>query len=947
VSRRRARRLLFAIGLTLGISAPASAAELGLRFLAETTLPGDLEVDGTLVGGLSGLAYDPGCDLFYTISDDRGRFGSPRFYALSIDFDGATAAVEVLSSTALRGADGEVFDRGDLDLEALALHPGGLLFVCSEGVPHRGVPPLVGRFSLGGRMLEEMPLPLHYLPDVNAGRGVRNNLGFEGITITPGGDRIVLSTENALLQDGPAADLGLGSPARILLIDIPTGNTVAEYLYEVEPVPDEPRPATAFRTNGISEILALDNHRLLVVERSFSAGVGNRVRLFLVDLEGATNIQNVDSIRDAEGPKPVPVRKVQVADLADLGIAPDNIEGMVLGPALEDGRRLLVMVADNNFQPSVQANQVLLFSVSGVPPLSVEPRQAWIHEIQGAGHVSPMVGRCVAEVPGVVTALLGSRKGQAFWVQDPLGDGDPATSEGVLVTAFEGLPLVAVGDVVHLEGRVQERSWRSELPVTRLVASGLDIVEQEHDLPTPITLGQDGLRIPQPEIASPGLLVFDPALFAADAFESVEGMRVRVEKPAVVGPTSRHGEIVVLADDGRGAALRTFRGGIRLLDDNANPQRVVIDDRLVPNPPELEIGDTLTEPVDGILHYSFGSYKLLNTRPLAPVVPWELGRERTSLRGDAGHLTAAAFNVENLSARSPDEKYRRLASIVAGNLSSPDILAIQEVQDDSGPIDDGTMSADETLRRLVDAIEAAHGPRYEARSIDPTDNADGGQPGANIRTAFLFNPERVEFVNHPGCGAGLGVEVADGPYLTCSPGLLRPGDPAFAAGEDGRSGGRKPLVGEFRFAGRPLFLVNLHLASKGGDDPFFGRRQPPKTPSTDRRNAQVGVVAEFVGALLVRDPEAGVVVLGDLNDFDGSRPLATLGGAGLEDLVVRLPLDDRYTFVYLGNSQVLDHILVSPTLAGDAEVDIVHLNAEFPTTDRASDHDPVVVRLGF
>ena len=947
MTRRRARRLLFAIGLTLGISAPVSAVELDLRFLAETTLPGDLEVDGTLVGGLSGLAYDPGCDLFYTISDDRGRFGPPRFFTLSIDFDGATAAAEVLSSTALRGADGELYARGDLDSEALALHPGGSLFVCTEGVPHRGIPPLVGRFSIDGRMLEEMPLPSHYLPDVDGSRGVRDNLGFEGIAITPGGDRIILTTENALLQDGPAADLGVGSPARILLIDVTTGETVAEYLYEVGSVPDEPRPATAFRTNGISEILALDDDRVLVVERSFSAGIGNRVRLYLVDFNGATNIRNLDSIRDADGPEPAPVRKVLVTDLADFGITADNIEGMVLGPALEDGRRLLVMIADNNFQPSVQANQVLLFSVSGVPQPSVERLQARIHEIQGAGHVSPMVGRCVAEVPGVVTALLGSRTGQAFWVQDPLGDGDPTTSEGVMVTALEGLPQVAVGDVVHLEGRVQERSWRSELPVTRLVASGLDIVEREHDLPAPITLGDGGLGIPQPEIASPGLRVFDPAIFAVDAFESVEGMRVRVEKPAVVGPTSRHGEIVVLTDGGRDAALRTSRGGIRLLNDNANPQRVVIDDRFVSDPPVLEVGDTVTEPVEGILHYSFGSYKLLNTRPLAHVVSGGLSRERTSLNGDAGHLIVATLNVENLSARSLDEKYRRLASIVADNLGSPDILAVQEVQDDSGPIDDGTVSADETLRRLVDAIEAVDGPRYEARSVDPADNADGGQPGANIRTAFLFNPERVEFVDHQGCPAGSGVEIADGPFLTCSPGLWRPGDPAFAAGEDGRGGSRKPLAGEFRFAGRRLFLVNLHLASKGGDDPLFGRRQPPKTPSVDRRDDQAGVVTEFVKTLLARDPEAGVVVLGDLNDFDGSRPLATLEGAGLEDLVVRLPLDDRYTYVYLGNSQVLDHILVSSVLAGGAEVDIVHLNAEFPAANRASDHDPIVVRLSF
>ena len=590
---------------------------------------------------------------------------------------------------------------------------------------------------------------------------------------------------------------------------------------------------------------------------------------------------------------------------------------------------------------------MLLFALAGVAPPIIEIPPATVHEIQGASQFSPLVGRCVAGVSGVVTAILGSRKGQAFWVQDPIGDGNPNTSEGVLVTAFEGFPHVAVGDLVQLGGRVEERSWRTELPVTRLVASNLEIIQPHHDLPAPVTLGEGGLMIPQPAIAAPGLRIFDPARFAADALESLEGMRVRIENPVVVGPTSRHGEIVVLANGGGGAALRTARGGVRLLDDNANPQRVVIDDRLVSDPPDLSVSDVLIGPVDGILHYSYGSYKLLNTHPLASVVPARLDRERTSLQVDAAHLRVATFNLENLSARSPDEKYRRLAAAVAGNLGSPDILALQEVQDDSGPKDDGTVSADETLRRLVDAIEAVGGVRYAARLIDPVDKADGGQPGANIRTAFLYNPERVEFVDRAGCAERSGVGVVGGPSLTCSPGLVDPGNQAFATGEDGRGGGRKPLVGEFRFGGRRLFVVNLHLASKGGDDPLFGRQQPPKTPSTDRRNAQAGVAAELVGALLARDPEAALLVLGDLNDFETSEPLATLEGAGLENLVARLPVGDRYTYVYLGNSQVLDHILVSPSLTGGAEVDIVHLDAEFLAADRASDHDPVIVQLSF
>jgi predicted extracellular nuclease len=359
------------------------------------------------------------------------------------------------------------------------------------------------------------------------------------------------------------------------------------------------------------------------------------------------------------------------------------------------------------------------------------------------------------------------------------------------------------------------------------------------------------------------------------------------------------------------------------------------------------VGQSTQAAVDGVLHYSFGNYKVLNTVELPGFESAGPGPERTDLSGDALHLTVATFNVENLSAVSDAEKFDRLAALVAGNLSSPDIVAVQEVQDDSGPSDDGTVTAARTLALLIEGIERAGGERYEARWIDPEDNADGGQPGGNIRTAFLFNPSRVEFLDRQGFRDGPGMQVADPPVSGWSPGLIDPDNPAFNKNEDGRGGSRKPLVGEFRFAGKKIILVNLHLRSKGGDDPIFGRRQPRVEGSSGRRIEQATVVADYVDGLLDRDPEARVVVLGDLNDFESSDALAVLERAGLEGLVERLPLEVRYSYVYLGNSQVLDHILVSPALAAGAEIDMVHVNAEYPAAKRASDHDPIVVRLAF
>jgi predicted extracellular nuclease len=462
-----------------------------------------------------------------------------------------------------------------------------------------------------------------------------------------------------------------------------------------------------------------------------------------------------------------------------------------------------------------------------------------------------------------------------------------------------------------------------------------------------VILGDRGQTIPQPEIAAPGLVTFDPTRFAADAFETLEGMRVRVEESVVVGPTSRHGEIVVLGDGGRESSQRTSRGGVRLHAHNSNPNRIMIDDTLVADPPAVAVGDALAGAVSGILHYSYGNYKLLNTGLLPRVIAGGLEREKTAIEGDANHLTVATFNVENLSAEASDEKFRRVAGIVAENLGSPDIVALQEVQDDTGPDDDGTVSAERTLARLITAIDRAGGARYAARSINPNDNADGGQPGANIRNVYLFNPMRVEFEDRGRDSEDTEVRIVAGLGLSRNPGLVDPDNPAFSVDRGGHGGSRKPLVGEFLFAGRRVVLVNLHLSSKGGDDPLFGRRQPPVFHSTGRRLDQANVVAGFVASLLADDPDRRIVVLGDFNDFEGSVPLQVLDAAGLEDLINRLPVDDGYSYVYQGNSQVLDHVLASRVAADGAVIDVVHVNAEFPFTDRASDHDPIVVRLAF
>lgn len=353
-------------------------------------------------------------------------------------------------------------------------------------------------------------------------------------------------------------------------------------------------------------------------------------------------------------------------------------------------------------------------------------------------------------------------------------------------------------------------------------------------------------------------------------------------------------------------------------------------------------------PFTGIVDYAFGNYRVW---PLAPLSVESDGRgcdAKASLRGDRRHLTIAAFNVENLSVAGPAERFARLGERIVSRLGSPDVLSLEEVQDDSGAAGkgDGVVTSRKTLDALVAGIAGAGGPRYEAAWIDPVEGKEGGQPGGNIRVALLLNPARVTLVKRGEAGSldatepeGLRKEL----HLTLSPGRVAPRSTAFTPSEG--EGVRRTLAAELRFDGKTLFVLANHWSSKTDDDRAFGATQPPRTPTASRRLAQAREIRAFVERLLAADPEARVVAVGDLNDFEFSEPVRTFAAPPLEDLLMRVPAGSRYTFNFDGASQVLDHAVVSPALARDAAVEVVHFNSDCSDEKRTSDHDPVLVRL--
>ncbi|MGF1513706.1 MAG: esterase-like activity of phytase family protein, partial [Elainellaceae cyanobacterium] len=338
------------------------------------------------MGGLSGLAYDPNRDVYYALSDDRSQINPARFYTTIIDLsDGSLDAGDVAFTdvTTLLDETGNPFPEASVDPEGIAFSSLGTLYIASEGDANALIDPFVDQFSLTGEQISSLPVPAAYLPTNNQTTGdqtsgIRNNLAFESLTITPDQRSLYTATENALFQDGPAAGLEDESLSRILKYDLATGEVAAEFVYPVDAVPEEPIPADGFATNGLVELLAVDNNgTLLALERAFSVGQGNTVKLFEVNTQGALDVSGLDNLfREDEledegeilppGPFEIDpaVTKREILDIeADLGIAPDNLEALALGPVLEDGRQSLVVVSDNNFNAEDQFTQVLAFAL--------------------------------------------------------------------------------------------------------------------------------------------------------------------------------------------------------------------------------------------------------------------------------------------------------------------------------------------------------------------------------------------------------------------------------------------------------------------------------------------------------------------------------------------------------------------------------------------------------
>ncbi|ORY55117.1 endonuclease/exonuclease/phosphatase family protein [Pseudomassariella vexata] len=585
-----------------------------------------------------------------------------------------------------------------------------------------------------------------------------------------------------------------------------------------------------------------------------------------------------------------------------------------------------------------------------------------VAEINGKNFLSPYNGATFTNLTGIVTA-----KGPSgIWIRDVTPTSDERMSDAIYVfgSALAQNASILTGDVIVLSGKVSEyRSTSSYLYLTEIASPVVSAILEHGVEVAPRVIGVDTLSPPTEQYTSldagdvfgvpnnQNLIsvinpVLEPTKYGLDFWESLVGQLVTVKSPHAVSRPNSYGETWVV-----GAWNTTGdnnRDGVTLTSKDGNPEAIIIGDPLdgTNSPTTIKLGDTL-EDITGVVTYTFGFYYILPltkvtvTSSLTPSLP-----PPTTLTsaGSCSGLTVGDYNVENF-APSNTAHTQAVAAHIVNYLLSPDLLFIQEIQDNNGETNDGTVASDLSLSALTAAIASLDGEvNYNYTYISPVDGADGGAPGGNIRVAYLFNPSVVQLRNPKPGNSTTATEVLPGPELSYNPGRIDPANAAWTAS-------RKPLVAAWETVdgNNIFFTVNVHWSSKGGGSSMHGDARPPVNGALAARQAQAEVTASFIAQILAEDPSAYIISAGDFNEYPVTKPILDfLSLSKMQDLdeVAGIDVLERYSYLYDMNSQELDHMFVSPALANtEPEFEHVHVNTWAAYNDQVSDHDPSVARF--
>lgn len=623
-------------------------------------------------------------------------------------------------------------------------------------------------------------------------------------------------------------------------------------------------------------------------------------------------------------------------------------------------------------------------SVSGLAKeegLEKHPRFVSIPRLQGTRHRSEYYGHKVV-TRGIVTAVSTSQWypwGIDAYIQDPNGDGNALTSDAIHIHFSNEAISVNLGDDITVSGTLFEQTMDEGLSKTSIRnVIGFKKHSEGNDLPPAIAIGVNGERpLPKGLFSSwNGNLNLKPKLEMKDAvdyWETLEGMRVKIENPRVVG---FRGGAEELGEEDDKKYISLF---IRPDGHLPNPQDTEVNGMIIDFPnldwnPEImqmtthhltrgltrddnfNVGDLITGEIEGNVVYEkniFGGGDFMFVLPqeepeikeakIKKVTPLDQRPKTQFPAYDNDHLTIASYNVKNL-AGNLTERIRLTGEVINGNLKCPDILTLVEIQDNNG-LDffeggDASVTAGKVIRAAN--CDLSFGVDYQLVNVDPITHKEGGQPGGNIRVVMIYNAKKVTF-NPRRIGENTKFTYIDeNGDLSHNPGRVYPLHRLF-------QNTRRSLVSQFSYKGKKIFVVGNHLNSKLGDSSFFGAEQPFYSRSEERRVPRAALINDFVQALERQNPGALIALNGDFNAYYNERSMRVLAGRELVNLIEyqnMIPVNERYSTNHNGNSQPLDYIFVNKEfLKFHPQPELLHINSNY--MGRVSDHDPFLARFDF
>ena len=532
-----------------------------------------------------------------------------------------------------------------------------------------------------------------------------------------------------------------------------------------------------------------------------------------------------------------------------------------------------------------------------------------IGTIQGEGETSPYINQKVTDVQGVVT----SYDDDGFYMQDPEGDGNDKTSDGIYV--YKSDYKVSVGDLVKVEGIVREhREGAKKLSITRIEQPKVGFIKAKQDLPAPIVIGQGG-RIPT-----------DDASF----YESLESMYVQINQAQVVEARNNNKFYIVPDAGACSGGLITEKGGAVISENDNHPEIMAVASGMEKNERNVLPGDVFMGSTYGVLGCEEDVHTIYLTQKL-PNIKEHTYKDttKTSLYNEKDYLRVANYQLESIGTNTSLAKIKSLAKEIIYNLDAPDILVLQGIQDDSGNANDGMVTAYDFYSKLLSEVQgqaAETGAKYNYVQIDPQNNAEGIISGDNKRTAILYRMDKLSLDNKTKgdstTSTTIVAEKSGQAALSVNPGRITPNAVVF-------NNSQKPLAVQFNYRNQRLFVIATDLNAE----------------TSEQRALQAQSINNFIKEILAVNGTSKIIVAGGINDNYFSNTAKNLAGDELYNMLDSLKDTQRATQIMKGRLSAVDSMYVSKGLKDYTKMEILHINTSKEKEKRTSSHDPMIMKV--